>query len=157
MKVTLAIGGWNDSAGDKYSRLVNDPAARARFINHVIAFLEKHNFDGLDLDWEYPKCWQVECKKGPASDKPAFAAFVRELRAAFTPKGLLLSAAVSPSKTVIDAGYDVPAIAESLDWVAVMTYDFHGQWDKQTGHVAPLYYHPEDTVDFFNAVSFIFF
>jgi chitinase len=32
-----------------------------------------------------------------------------------------------------------------------MTYDFHGQWDKKTGHVAPLYYHPDDDIDFFNA------
>lgn len=34
-----------------------------------------------------------------------------------------------------------------------MTYDFHGHWDKQTGHVAPLYYYPGDTYDYFNAVS----
>lgn len=95
----------------------------------------------------------MDCKKGPDSDKPAFAAFVRELKEAFRPRGYLLSAAVSPSKIVIDAGYDVPIIAANLDWVAVMTYDFHGQWDKQTGHVAPLYYHPEDEVAFFNAVS----
>lgn len=59
IKVTLAIGGWNDSAGDKYSRLVNDPAARRKFIDHVIPFIEKYGFDGLDLDWEYPRCWQV--------------------------------------------------------------------------------------------------
>lgn len=59
LKVSLALGGWNDSQGDKYSRLVNSPAARARFIKHVLEFLEKYNFDGLDLDWEYPKCWQV--------------------------------------------------------------------------------------------------
>lgn len=59
VKVSIAIGGWNDSQGDKYSRLVNDPGARARFITHVVAFLEKWGFDGLDLDWEYPKCWQV--------------------------------------------------------------------------------------------------
>lgn len=77
---------------------------------------------------------------------------MRELKEAFRPTGYLLSAAVSPSKLVIDAGYDVPALAESLDWVAVMTYDFHGQWDKQTGHVAPLYYHPDDEVAFYNAV-----
>lgn len=108
------------------------------------------------MDWEYPKCWQVDCSKGPDSDKAAFAAFVTELRSAFDAKGLLLSAAVSPSKTVIDAGYDVPAIAKALDWVAVMTYDFHGQWDKQTGHVAPMYYHPDDSVQFFNAVSYFF-
>ena len=53
--MTLALGGWNDSKGDKYSRLVNNPAARARFIAHVIGFIEEHDFDGLDLDWEYPR------------------------------------------------------------------------------------------------------
>lgn len=55
----MAIGGWNDSAGDKYSKLVNSPPARRRFIAHVVDFIEENNFDGLDLDWEYPKCWQV--------------------------------------------------------------------------------------------------
>ena len=59
VKVLLAIGGWNDSAGDKYSRLVNNPSARAKFISHVKAFIKMYNFDGLDLDWEYPVCWQV--------------------------------------------------------------------------------------------------
>lgn len=44
------------------------------------------------------------------------------------------------------------ALGENLDWVAVMTYDFHGQWDKKTGHVAPLYFHPDDDFFFFNAV-----
>lgn len=37
-----------------------------------------------------------------------------------------------------------------------MCYDYHGQWDKKTGHVAPLYYHPEDDVNFFNTVSEFF-
>nr|CAD7569858.1 unnamed protein product [Timema californicum] len=151
LKVLLAIGGWNDSAGDKYSRLVNSPGARARFIAHVLDFIQQHNFDGLDLDWEYPKCWQVDCKKGPDSDKEAFAALVRELSTAFKPKGLLLSSAVSPSRAVISAGYDVPVLSQYLDWIAVMTYDFHGQWDKITGHVAPMYPHPEDVDVTFNA------
>lgn len=59
LKILLAIGGWNDSAGDKYSRLANSAAARKRFITHVVQFIEKYGFDGLDLDWEYPVCWQV--------------------------------------------------------------------------------------------------
>lgn len=59
IKVLIALGGWNDSLGDKYSRLVNTPSARANFVRTVIEFIEKHGFDGLDFDWEYPKCWQV--------------------------------------------------------------------------------------------------
>jgi chitinase len=151
LKVTVALGGWNDSLGNKYSRLVRDPAARARFIKHAIEFIDKYGFQGLDLDWEYPVCWQVDCTKGMPDEKERFADFVRELSEAFVPRGLLLSAAVSPSKMVIDKGYDVPTLAKYFDWIAVMTYDYHGQWDKKTGHVAPLYYYPGDEYDYFNS------
>lgn len=34
-----------------------------------------------------------------------------------------------------------------------MCYDYHGQWDKRTGHVAPMYAHEEDLDVTFNAVS----
>ncbi|XP_014210222.1 probable chitinase 10 [Copidosoma floridanum] len=151
LKVSLALGGWNDSQGDKYSRLVNNPAARKRFVEQALRFVEKYGFDGLDLDWEYPVCWQTDCGSGPKSDKEGFAAMIRELSEAFRPRGLLLSSAVSPNKKIIDAGYDVPALVKYFDWIAVMTYDYHGQWDKKTGHVAPMYYHPNDDVYYFNA------
>jgi chitinase len=89
-KVVIAIGGWNDSLGDKYSRLVKEAAARRKFIKSIIAFIQKYNFDGLDLDWEYPKCWQTDCKLGPGEDKANFATFVRELKEAFTPHGYFI-------------------------------------------------------------------
>ncbi|KAL0842015.1 hypothetical protein ABMA28_014232 [Loxostege sticticalis] len=150
IKVSLALGGWNDSAGDKYSklysRLVNNVSARRKFVVHTVDFLEQYGFDGLDLDWEYPKCWQVR----PASDKQGFAELVKELRTAFNRRGLLLSAAVSASKRVIDFAYDVPTLSMNLDWIALMTYDYHGQWDKKTGHVAPMYVHDRDSDNTFN-------
>lgn len=65
----MALGGWNDSEGDKYSRLVNDPDARSRFVRHAVEFLEEFDFDGLDLDWEYPKCWQVRLHKEKANEE----------------------------------------------------------------------------------------
>ena len=86
-KVLLALGGWNDSEGDKYSKMVNNPRHRKNFIRSVVEFLDDNNFDGLDLDWEYPKCWQVDCSQGPESDKKSFAALIKELHFALKPRG----------------------------------------------------------------------
>jgi len=47
----------------------------------------------------------------------------------------------------------VPILNQYLDWIGVMAYDYHGQWDKKTGHVAPIYHHPEDDIKYFNLVS----
>jgi len=139
VKVLLALGGWNDSAGDKYSRLVNNSTAREKFVKSILSFLKKYKFDGLDLDWEYPKCWQTACTKGPDSDKKAFAQLTKELKDAFKPHNLLLTAAVSPSMKVIDQGYEVPTLAENLDYINLMAYDYHGAWEKFASHHSPIY------------------
>ena len=96
---------------------------------------------------------KVDCKAGPSVDKENFAALVKELSDEFKPRGLLLTAAVSPSKKVIDAGYDVPALNKYLDIINVMTYDYYGHWDKKTGHVSPLYHHPDASNPTFSSVS----
>jgi len=48
--------------------------------------------------------------------------------------------------------YDIPVLSRYLDYVSVMTYDYHGQWDKVTGHLAPLKEHPDDADKTFNLV-----
>ena len=59
IRTLVALGGWNDSEGNKYSRMVATKSSRKKFIDSALQFIEKYEFEGLDLDWEYPVCWQV--------------------------------------------------------------------------------------------------
>lgn len=34
--------------------MASDSTERAKFVASVVPFLQKYNFDGLDMDWEYP-------------------------------------------------------------------------------------------------------
>lgn len=40
--------------GFAFFQMVSDPAKRATFVNSVVSFIQKYDFDGLDFDWEYP-------------------------------------------------------------------------------------------------------
>ena len=99
----------------------------------AVEFITKYKFDGLDLDYEYPAFEQS------ATEKSTFAAWVKELKTAFTPYGWELTAAVAAGKEKVDAGYDVPEISKYLDAIHLMTYDMHGSWESVVGHHAPLY------------------
>ena len=151
--VLLSLGGWSDSSGDKYSRLVNNQNARDNFVKKTVKFLELHNFEGLVLEWHFPVCWQSDCTKGPASDKQGFASLVTELMKAFRPKKLTLGATLSGYKSVIDAAYDVNTLSDNLHFMNIMTYDFRGFWDGQTGHHTPLYQDSADSNTDYNAVT----
>ena len=134
----LAIGGWADSAGDTYSKLVNDVDKRANFIKEAITFLQKYQFDGLSIDWQYPVCWQSRCSDGQQSDKAAYTQFLKEIKEAFQPYGLKLMASISGHHAIVDNAYELNMIGQYLDIVNVMTYDYFGYWDQETGHHSPL-------------------
>ena len=135
LKVLLAIGGWSFGTA-KFKEVAKTRFSRQTFVFSAVDFLREHNFDGLDMDWEYPK----------SSDKENFSALLSELRQAFDYEAedsgkdaLLLSAAVPVGPDNVRGGYDVPAVAKALDFVNLMAYDFHGKWESQAGHNAPLY------------------
>lgn len=50
----------------------------------------------------------------------------------------------------------MPVLARNLDWISLMTYDFHGQWEKKTGHIAPMYAHEADDDKTLNTVIYIY-
>ena len=62
----LAVGGWN--MGSKpFMATVASADNMHKFADKTIHFLRQHNFDGLDIDWEYPAA-----RGSPAKDKTRF-------------------------------------------------------------------------------------
>ncbi|XP_060532607.1 chitotriosidase-1-like [Cylas formicarius] len=134
LKALVSIGGWNEGS-QKYSELTANPSKRAIFVKSALQFLEEHEFDGLDFDWEYP----ARRDSSNAKDKENFILLLQELKTAFEPKGYLLSAAVTGAARYIDISYDVQELSKVLDYINVMSYDFHGSFDSYVGHHTPLY------------------
>ena len=109
-------------------------------MSSVVEFLRKFSFDGLDMDWEYPTF-----RGGSKDDKENYILLLKELKEAFAQDNFLLTAAIGASKEKLDGSYDVVNMYKYLDYVNVMCYDYHGQWDGFTGHNAPLGPRPDET------------
>ncbi|XP_017092569.2 chitinase-3-like protein 1 [Drosophila bipectinata] len=143
LKTLVAVGGWNEGS-KKFSLVASDPAKRSRFIDDVVRFLQRHGFDGLDLDWEYPG--QRHSLEND-DDKTNYITFLKELKEGLQPFGFMLSAAVGSAQFSAEISYDIPAIVPYLDLINVMAYDLHGPWDPVLGINAPLYASKKDASD----------
>lgn len=82
---------------------------------------------------------------GIAEDKTNFVSLIRDLRSAFDKHGYLLTAAIGAAAPTIDIAYDIPLMYKYLDFVHIMCYDYHGKWDRKTGHNSPLYARPGES------------
>ncbi|XP_073972608.1 chitinase 6 isoform X2 [Rhodnius prolixus] len=141
LKTMLAIGGWNEGSA-RFSPLVADEDRRREFVKNVVKFLRVNHFDGLDLDWEYPAFRDG----GKTHDKENYAQLVQELREEFERESsktgrvrLLLTMAVPAGIEYIDKGYDIPKLNKYLDFMNILSYDYHSAFEPSVNHHSPLY------------------
>ncbi|GLH07680.1 Probable chitinase 10, partial [Gryllus bimaculatus] len=142
LKTLLAIGGWNEGSG-RFSPLVADDERRREFVRNVLKFLRQNHFDGLDLDWEYPAFRDG----GKPRDRANYAALVREFERESSKTGrprLLLTMAVPAGIEYIDKGYDVESLNRDLDFMNILSYDYHSAFEPAVNHHSPLFSMEED-------------
>lgn len=66
---------------------------------------------------------------------------------------MTLAVGLSGYKDIIDNAYDLAELSKYVEYFTVMTYDYHGSWERKLGHVSPLYYRDGDRNSYYNTVS----
>jgi chitinase len=156
LRLMVSVGGWTRS--NRFSDMAADAAKRATFVDTTVAFLRRHRYDGIDIDWEYPTDSGFPCPPGETCQRPEdkrnFVVLARELRSSLDAAGredgkryLVTIAAGADEKFLFDPARSsawLRDLAESLDWVNLMSYDYHGSWERVAGFNAPLGRDPGD-------------
>ena len=119
LKVLLSVGGWGARG---FSGAAATKDTRAVFIQSAQEIIAKYGLDGIDLDWEYPVNGAWGLVESQPADRANFTALLTELRAALGHKKLL-TIAVGANAESPKSWVDVKAIAPSLDYINLMTYD----------------------------------
>jgi chitinase len=138
-KVLVSIGGWTLSYN--FPAIAADPVKRAVFSSECNRLIQFYNFDGIDIDWEYPG---YAPNSGTPSDKVNFTLFLQQIRDSITALGIknnktyLLSSCFGASPAyALDIEWN--NVVPILDMLNLMTYDFFGSWDCLANHNSPLY------------------
>ncbi|MVO99790.1 glycosyl hydrolase family 18 protein [Paenibacillus lutrae] len=147
LKTLISVGGWTWS--NRFSETAASAATRETFANSAVEFIRAYGFDGVDLDWEYPVAGGLAGNTYSPSDKQNYTLLLQKVREKLDAAGAqdgkkyLLTIASGASQKYAD-NTQLAEIAKVLDWINIMTYDFHGGWETETNHNAALYVDPND-------------
>ncbi|KAG5804982.1 hypothetical protein H9Q74_010194 [Fusarium xylarioides] len=134
IKRIIAFGGWSFSVGvDTYTilREAVKPSNREAFANEVVRFVKDHDLDGVDFDWEYPGAPDLPNIPKGSPDEPANYLKFLQLVKSKLPSDKSLSIAAPASFWYLKQ-FPIAAISKTVDYIAYMTYDLHGQWDYES-------------------------
>lgn len=142
LKILLSIGGAHNDYG--FSDMVVNHASRKTFIKSIKHILRNNMLDGIDLDWEFPSLHNLPANWEEKRERQHFSQLLREIRMEYNreKRNYLLTVAVAAPETIVNIAYDVDQINLYVDYVNIMTYDFHSfsKYTPFTGLNSPLYH-----------------
>lgn len=139
LRVYISLGGWtfNDPGPTRttFSDIANSVPNQAIFIRSLISFMATYNFDGVDIDWEYPGATD---RGGRTTDFDAFPKFMATLKESLRSTGGRdgLTMAIPASYWYLQH-FDIKTLSLHVDWFNIMSYDLHGAWDMPNKWTGP--------------------
>ncbi|KAM0350176.1 hypothetical protein ACHAPU_003341 [Fusarium lateritium] len=138
LQVWIAIGGWAMNDPGKYRTVFSDLAKSEKkqdaFFDSLVSFLQRYNFDGVDLDWDPV----AEDRGGVEEDFENYVNLLSRLRRRLNASGRKYGMTLTlPASYWYLKGFDLVNMEKYLDWFNIMTYDIHGVWDENIESLGP--------------------
>ncbi|WP_043647631.1 glycoside hydrolase family 18 protein [Chitinilyticum litopenaei] len=148
LKTLISVGGWTWSK--HFSDVALTAESRKKFADSAVEFIRDYQFDGVDIDWEFPVTGGNAGNIERPEDKQNYTLLMTALREALDKAGVadkrsyLLTTAIGPGERWIK-NTEMGKVAKVVDFMNLMAYDYNGGWNKFSGHLAPLYNDPAYT------------
>ncbi|GFS25229.1 chitinase-3-like protein 1 [Elysia marginata] len=141
LKVLLAVGGWQ--IGSKpFIPMVRTDANRRVWVENVVKYLRRNVAVCLGVRLASNDGLTVTLTLNPRVQE-LYEAFAEEARDSGQEK-LILTMATASGTYYISQSYEPHKVIRYLDFMLLMTYNYHGMWERTTGHHSGLYPHRND-------------
>jgi chitinase len=167
LKVVMSIGGWTLSK--YFSDVAATAASRQAFVASCVDLLLAGDlptggwptqaggtgaaaglFDGIDIDWEYPGIDPGNGADHSTADRHNATLLLQEFRhqldeyGAVTGRHYLLTADLPAGNVNSSGSWELAPVAQTVDWINLLTFDFHGSWDSWADLNSPFSLDPKE-------------
>jgi chitinase len=161
LRLVMSIGGWTGSVW--FSDVAATQASREAFVSSCIDLVVKGNlptggwppqaggpgaaaglFDGIDIDWEYPGIDPGNGAHHSPEDRHNATLLLQEFRRELGALGrhYLLTVDMPGGNVNSTGSWELPQVASTVDWIDLLSFDYHGNWDPLTDFNSPLLLDP---------------
>lgn len=156
-KLIMSVGGWSQK--DAFKNLSNKKDHLDNFINSCIDLVLANGFDGIDIDWEFPK---------GKNEIKAYVDIFKRLRDRFerieieifnlhnSIRSFSLSAAIPCNKDTLKT-LNLKEVDKFIDYFNLMAYDLAGEWSSKTAYHSNLFFdiNNKDNLNINSAVTYM--
>lgn len=141
LKILISVGGWTWSKHFSDATLTDE--LTQKFAKSSVDIVEKHNLDGVDIDWEYPGMKGDNNTYRPEDGKN-YTNLFRHLREQLdalgkkTGKDYFVTTAIGGSREFLQHT-EMEVAQKYLDYINLMSYDFDNTYDNMSSHHQNLY------------------
>jgi len=154
VKLYASLGGWEYTSVNRdmskednpyrhhLARAAGSEACREAFATAASEYMTKHDLDGFDIDWEYPRAYETMYPEADYAEMDQFILLLKKIKANNVGTARTLSVAWAGSTNFLAvSGFDsVNQLIDTVDSLNIMTYDLRGPWmPDQTGSHSQLY------------------